>query len=144
MSDRQFELVTFAAAIELRNSACSLAHGKQLAAFFSYDEIADMAAGKYGPSLANAERAMMQFARIIARDATSVTSKDVDVLREHGFADAEIFDIVATAAGRAFFTKLLDGLGVELDASFNRLDQGFRDSVAAATRSGSGANAPAD
>ena len=28
MSRRRFELVTFAAAIELRNTACSLAHGK--------------------------------------------------------------------------------------------------------------------
>lgn len=142
MSDRQFELVTFAAALELRNSACALAHGKQLATFFSYDEICGMATGKYGPSVTEAERAMMQFARIVARDATSVTSKDVDVLREHGFADAEIFDIVATAAGRAFFTKLLDGLGVDLDASFNKLSPAFRDSVAAATRSTAGARVP--
>jgi uncharacterized peroxidase-related enzyme len=142
MSDRQFELVTFAAAIELRNSACSLAHGKQLAAFFSFEEIGDMAAGKYCPSLTDAERAMMQFARIVVRDATAVTSVEIDVLRKHGFTDPEIFDIVATAAGRAFFTKVLDGLGVELDASFNRLNQEFRESVAAATRSGSSVHTP--
>lgn len=138
MSDRQFELVTFAAAIELRNPACSLAHGKQLAAFFSYEEIAEMAAGKFGPAVTDAERAMMQFARSIARDATSIDSNHVDTLKKHGFTDAEIFDIVATAAGRAFFTKILDGLGVELDASFNKLDQSFRDSVAVATRSTAG------
>jgi uncharacterized peroxidase-related enzyme len=135
MSDRMFELVTFAAALELRNPACSLAHGKQLAAFFSYEEISDMAAGKYGPSLTDAERAMMKFARRVARDATSIGAGDVENLREHGFADAEIFDIVATAAGRAFFTKILDGLGVELDASFSKLDPSFRESVAAVTRS---------
>jgi uncharacterized peroxidase-related enzyme len=144
MSDRRFELVTFAAALELRHSACSLAHGKQLAAFFSYDEIADMAAGKFGPSVTDAERAMMQFARVVARDATAVTSMEIEALREHEFTDAEIFDIVATAAGRAFFTKVLDGLGVELDASFNRLDQNFLDAVAAATHSAAGAHAPTD
>jgi alkylhydroperoxidase family enzyme len=136
--------VTFAAALELRHSACSLAHGKQLAAFFSYDEIADMAAGKFGPSVTDAERAMMQFARVVARDATAVTSMEIEALREHEFTDAEIFDIVATAAGRAFFTKVLDGLGVELDASFNRLDQNFLDAVAAATHSAAGAHAPTD
>lgn len=135
MSDRRFELATFAAALELRNPACSLAHGKQLAAFFSFAEISDMAAGKHVPSLTDAERAMMQLARRVARDATSVGASDIDSLREHGFTDAEIFDIVATAAGRAFFTKILDGLGVELDESFNKLNQAFRDSVAAMTRS---------
>ncbi len=31
MSDRLFELATLAAAIELKNTACSLAHGQQLA-----------------------------------------------------------------------------------------------------------------
>jgi alkylhydroperoxidase family enzyme len=101
-----------------------------------------MAAGKYCPSLTDAERDMMQFARIVVRDATAVTSVEIDVLRKHGFTDPEIFDIVATAAGRAFFTKVLDGLGVELDASFNRLNQEFRESVAAATRSGSSVHTP--
>lgn len=134
MSDRRFELVTFAAALELRNAACSLAHGKQLAAFFSFDDISEMAAGKHVASLTDAEQAMMQFARRVARDATSVRASDVEPLREHGFTDAEIFDIVATAAGRAFFTKVLDGLGVQLDASFKKLDPSFRDSVAAVTR----------
>ncbi|MEQ9561213.1 MAG: hypothetical protein RLN69_01735 [Woeseiaceae bacterium] len=144
MSDRRFELVTFAAALELRNSACSLAHGKQLAAFFSYEEIAAMAAGEYGPSLTDAEREIVKFARICARDATAVTSRDVERLREHGITDAEVFDIVATAAGRAFFTKLLDGLGVELDATFSSLNPALRESVATATRSTAGVHAPTD
>ena len=36
---RRFELVTFAAAHELRNSSCVLAHGKALSEFFSDDQI---------------------------------------------------------------------------------------------------------
>src|SRR3954464_7658890 len=39
MSKRSFELVTFAAAHELRHSACSLAHGKALAEFFTEAQI---------------------------------------------------------------------------------------------------------
>jgi uncharacterized peroxidase-related enzyme len=129
MSDRRFELVTFAAAIELRSTACSLAHGKQLTAFFSSEEIRDMAIGKFGSSVTEAEQAMMRFARRIARDACKITTHDVDLLRKHAFTDAEIFDIVATAAGRAFFTKILDGLGVTTDASLMRLDKSFRDAL---------------
>jgi hypothetical protein len=39
LDDRMFELVTFAAAIELRHTSCSLAHGKALTRFFSDDEV---------------------------------------------------------------------------------------------------------
>ena len=59
---------------------------------------------------------MMAFSRKIARDAASIEQSDIDALRRHGIGDAEIFDIVATAAGRAFFAKILDGLGVLADA----------------------------
>lgn len=127
MSDRSFELVTFAAAIELRNTACSLAHGKRLTEFFSEEEICGIAAGEFSTSVTRPEQAMIVFARQVARDASSITPEDVGVLKSHGFTDAEIFDIAATAAGRAFFTKLLDALGVALDESFMKIDQSFRD-----------------
>ena len=38
-------------------------------------------------------------------------TEDIDALRAHGFTDAEIFDLAATAAPAAFFSKLLDALG---------------------------------
>jgi uncharacterized peroxidase-related enzyme len=127
MSPRRFELVTFAAAVEIRNTACSLAHGKALTAFFSEEEICAMAQGEYSSSVTEAEQAMMQFARQVAKDASRVTSGDVDLLKKHGYTDAEVFDIAATAAGRAFFTKILDALGVEGDSSFMKLDRSFRE-----------------
>ena len=37
--------------------------------------------------------------------------------------------MVATAAGRAFFTKMLDALGVEPDSAFMSLDPEFREKV---------------
>ena len=125
MDARRFELVTFAAAFELRNTACALAHGKALTQFFTADEVRAMAAGGDVPALTAAERAMMAFARKVARDATRITQTDVDALRGCGLSDAEIFDVVATAAGRAFFTKLLDGLGVLGDAPFGTMDAAF-------------------
>jgi uncharacterized peroxidase-related enzyme len=127
MSDRQFELVTFAAAIELRNTACALAHGKKLLTFFSSEEVCAMAVGKFSASVSDAEQAAMHFARKVAEDASRITSGDVDLLKKHGYTDAEVFDIVAVAAGRAFFTKILDALGVESDTSFMKLDKSFRD-----------------
>lgn len=129
MGKRRFELVTFAAAVELRNTACSIAHGKALTAFFSGEEIRAMREGDYGDALSEAEQAMMDFARKVARDASRITSGDVELLKRHDFTDAEVFDIAATAAGRAFFAKVLDALGVEIDSSFAALDEAFRKSL---------------
>lgn len=126
MSKRRFELVTFAAALELRNTACSLAHGKALLEFFSADEVLKMKEGKFSESVTETERAVFRFSRKVARDAARVTSGDVDLLKKHGLNDDEIFDIAATAAGRAFFTKLLDALGVETDSAFVELESSFR------------------
>ena len=125
MDDRRFELATFAAAHELRNSACALAHGKALTRFFNAAAVLAMAEGGEVPGLSEAERAIMAFSRKVARDATTVTQADVDALRGCGLSGAEIFDVVATAAGRAFFTKLLDGLGVLGDAPFGAMDAAF-------------------
>jgi uncharacterized peroxidase-related enzyme len=127
MDKRRFELITFVAAFELRNSACSLAHGQALRAFFTDEQIVAIAAGRIAELLSPAEQSMLQFARQVARDAGQVTAEQVQELRDLGFSDSEVFDIAATAAGRAFFTKLLDALGVLSDAPFLGLDSALRD-----------------
>jgi uncharacterized peroxidase-related enzyme len=129
MDARRFELITFAAAHELRHTACSLAHGKALTSFFEEDDVRKLALGEAGNAFTPAENAMMDFARKVAKDASRITSGDVEVLRSHGFGDEEIFDIAATAAGRAFFTKLLDSLGVEADASFRAMSKELRETL---------------
>ena len=126
MDPRRFELVTFAAAHALGNTACALAHGKALRAFFSDAQILAIAQGRLDGVLDTAEQAMLRFARQVAIDASRVTAADVATLARHGFADAEIFDIAAAVAGRAFFTKMLDALGVQADAPMGPLDATLR------------------
>lgn len=126
MDKRRFELVTFAAAHELRNSACALAHGRALREFFSEAQIVSIAEGCLDGLLDEAEQALLRFARQVAKDASQVTARDVAALGELGYTDAEIFDIAATVAGRAFFTKLLDALGVAPDSPFLALDEPLR------------------
>lgn len=126
MDKRRYELVTFAAAQALRSTLCSLAHGKVLTEFFSVEDVQAIARGEVPQSLSAAEVAMMAFGRKVARDASAVTSGDVERLKQHGFTDADIFDISATAAARAFLTKLLASLGVEADAPSLAMDSEFR------------------
>ena len=130
MDKRRFELVTFAAAHALRSTACSIAHGTVLARFIPAADVLAISRGETPASLSPAEAAMVAFARTVAVDATAVTADDVRGLKELGFSDGEIFDIAATSAARAFWTKLLDALGVETDAAFQKLDPEFRDALA--------------
>lgn len=129
MELRRFELATFAVAHALRHTGCSLQHGKALAGFVGEEAVRALARGERMMPLTEVEFAIASFARQVALDAASVTAADVDALRTHGLTDAEIFDVAAAAAGRAFFTKLLDALGVEAEASLSALSAALKDTL---------------
>jgi uncharacterized peroxidase-related enzyme len=127
---RRYELVTFAAANALRSTLCSLAHGKTLTEFFPSEAVQAMARGEAPADLTAAEAEMMKFARKVARDASSVTREDVQRLKALGLSDAEVFDIAAVASARAFFSKLVESLGVAPESSLLGLDQEFMRTMA--------------
>ena len=129
MDIRRFELATFAAAVTLRSSLCTLAHGKALLQFFSAEDVATMARGEIPVSLSPADAALMRFACAVAHDASAITADDVEELKRHGYSDAEVFDIAATAAGRAFFTKVIESLGVAADAPLREMDGALREAL---------------
>jgi alkylhydroperoxidase family enzyme len=126
LDDRMFELVTFAAAIELRHTSCSLAHGKALTRFFSNEQVRAIATSEDLDFLDAAEREIVRFARLVARDAAAISAADVQRLKDVGIDDAVIFDVAATAAGRAFFTKILDAVGSMPDASLGLIADELR------------------
>jgi uncharacterized peroxidase-related enzyme len=116
MERRRYELATIAAARALRSTYCMAAHSK-----FLRDDVGDettMRAIVADPSLSGldaTDRAVMEFATLVARDASSVTQEHVQRLRDHGLSDADVADVVFAASARAFFTKVLDALGVQAD-----------------------------
>ena len=123
--ERRYELATLAAARRLRSSYCCLAHGKVLAEkFYDYDSVPALPEG-----LDDTDRAIMAFAEKVVVDATAITEADVDELRAHGLSDAEILDTVLAATIRCFFSKTLDALGVQPDASFAELAPAFREAL---------------
>jgi uncharacterized peroxidase-related enzyme len=124
---RQYELITLAAARALRSSYCMLAHGTVLREkFYSAPQLTEIAADFAHADLTPADVAMMAFAEGLAQDASGITDADVRALREHGFTDAQIFDIAAAAAARCFFSKLLDALGALPDAAYGRLEDDLK------------------
>lgn len=121
MDRRRFELATIAAARALRSTYCMAAHSK-----FLRDDVGDeptMRAIVDDPDLTAldpTDRAVMEFATLVAQDATAVSQDDVQKLRNHGLTDADIVDVVFAVAARAFFTKVLDALGVQADVQLGQ------------------------
>ena len=117
MDRRRFELVTIAAARVYRSTYCTAAHSK-----FLRDSCGDepsmraVAADPTAADLDATDRAVIAFATRMAEDAAAITAADVQTLRARGLTDPEIADVVFAVAARAFFTKALDGLGVQADA----------------------------
>ncbi len=127
LETRQYELITLAAARALRSSYCMLAHGRVLREkFYSASQLTAIAADFAHADLTPSEVAMMTFAERVARDTTAITDAEVQSLREHGFTDAQIFDIAAAAAARCFFSKLVDALGTLPDAALGELEDDLK------------------
>lgn len=130
MDARRYELVTMAAARALHSTYCMLAHGSvMLQDLFSTEQLTRIAQDFQTADLTAAEVAMMAFAEQVVVDATAVTQTHIDTLHQHGFTDAEIFDITTTAATRCFFSKTLDALGAEPDEAFMALDKDLRQAL---------------
>jgi len=116
MDRRRFELATIAAARELRSTYCTAAHSTFLRDVCDDEaSLVAIAEDPSGATLAEVDRAVFGFATQVARDASAITSADVDRLRAVGLSDAEVADVVFAVAARAFFTKVLDALGAQLD-----------------------------
>ena len=65
--------------------------------------------------LGTADRAMLDYAAKLTRTPAGVTRADVETLRQNGFDDRAILDIVQIVAYFAFANRLTDGLGVALE-----------------------------
>ena len=123
MNLRRYELVTMAAAKELKSSYCMLGHGSVLMRdYFSAEQLRIIADNPAVSELDEADKAVMLFAAKVVRDATSITADDVNCLRKHGLSEADIFDVASAAAVRCFISKTADALGALPDSKFSVLE----------------------
>jgi uncharacterized peroxidase-related enzyme len=130
MDLRRYELATVAAARRLRSSYCALAHGSILVdKFLEPDALRAVVADHHQAGLDEVDVAVMDLADKVADDATAVTDEDIERLRALGLSDTDIFDVVVAAAARCFFSKTLDGLGVQADARFAALEPQLLDAL---------------
>ena len=121
---RAYSLISLAAARATGSSYCALAHGQRLLrAGFSGEQLVAVIQGEGEDPLSPAERCMVELAGKVAAAPAAVEQRDIDAMREAGFSDAEIFDVVAAAAGRCFFARVPDALGALPDAPLGEIDE---------------------
>ncbi len=68
-----------------------------------------------------ADKAMIDFALKLTREPSSVKQQEIELLKQHGFGEEQVVDIVLITCTFNFMDRLADGLGVELDAQMQRL-----------------------
>ena len=123
MDLRRYELATLAAARRLRSTYCALAHGSILLEQFG-EPVREIALDHRSAGLDEVDVAVMDLAVRVVDDASSIGEADLQPLRDLGLSDADIMDVVLTAAARCFFSKALDGVDVRADAEVSRAGAG--------------------
>jgi uncharacterized peroxidase-related enzyme len=135
MDLRRYELATLAAARRLRSSYCSLAHGQVVIGkgLLDADQLQAVVIDHHDAGLDEVDVAVMDLADKVTADATAVTEDDIARLRDLGCTDAEILDVILTAALRCFFSKVLDATGARPDAALRTAPAFTPDLVATLT-----------
>jgi uncharacterized peroxidase-related enzyme len=117
---RQRGILVAAGASARGDSYCSLAWGWKL----SREAGADVAAGVIrgdDAGLTPAERALAGWARRIVRSPHGTSETDVEVLREAGYTDSQIFAITVFVGLRLAFSSINNALGVRPDHELGTL-----------------------
>lgn len=103
-------------AYEVECEYCTAAHmialmGKE----WSREECVDLIEGKPSPRLTDKENAAVDFARVVGRRPAAVTDAMADTLRDQGWTDAEIVEIVASVALMRYTSTVASALDVPLE-----------------------------
>ncbi|MBI3079459.1 MAG: hypothetical protein HYY85_21125 [Deltaproteobacteria bacterium] len=77
--------------------------------------------------LAESEVAMFEFADKLTRTPYAMTKEDLQRLRQVGFSEVEVMDIILATAYRNFITRVVEAAGAELDPYLEKLDAEFLD-----------------
>ena len=78
-----------------------------------------LATNYHAADIDDRDRAMLDYAAKLTAEPWKMVEADVIALREIGFSDSAILDINQVTAYYAFANRLVDGLGVELEAFWN-------------------------
>jgi uncharacterized peroxidase-related enzyme len=98
---------------------CIVAHGAILRIYAKDPLVADQVAVNYRKAdISPRQRAMLAFAMKVAVDSVAIDDGDFATLREHGFADEDIWDIGAIAAFFALSNRMANMISMRPNDEF--------------------------
>jgi len=101
------EMIVVATSAANQCQYCVVAHGAILRVRAKDPHIADQVAANYRKAdITPKQRAMLDFAMKVSRQAEEVGDDDFERLRKHGFGDEDIWDIAAVSAFFAMSNRL--------------------------------------
>jgi uncharacterized peroxidase-related enzyme len=112
LTRRQHELIATAVSVTNRTFHCSTAHAEFLRLHSNDELAAALATDPTSASLDPVERAIVDYAVQVTRDATTITPAHHDRLRSVGFEDVGILQITLIAAWFNYINRVADALGV--------------------------------
>lgn len=119
LSPLDHELIAVVSAATNGCMYCTAFHGMLLRGVVDDDDFADTLAEDFRQAdLTPRQRAMLEFAVKVNRDAEHITDADRQALREVGFDDEAIFSICATAGFYAGANRLAQAIGLKPSARY--------------------------
>ncbi len=116
-SDR--EMIVVATSAQNNCLYCVIAHGAVLRIRSKNKLLADQVAINYqGADLTPKQRAMLDFASKVSKNSHLVAQADSELLKEVGFSEDDIWDIVAITAFFGMSNRLANALAIEPNDEF--------------------------
>jgi uncharacterized peroxidase-related enzyme len=111
LSPREVAVIVCAMASTLGDSYCSIAWGAKLTDLSQASAAAAVLQGQPSSSLSDRELAIATWVRKVVGTPNSTTALDIDMLRQAGLNDREIFEATVLTAFRLAFSVVNDALG---------------------------------
>lgn len=131
LSMRDWRMITFIAAQQMRSTYCSTVYGRHLLDDLgSKEQVLAVQSDFRNAGLDDRDVAMLGYAEAVAKDASRISAHDIEGLRAAGFSDVQISDIALCAAFRCFVARFYDATGAGPEPAFLNGDSDFRDALA--------------
>ena len=119
LSKKDREMIVVATSGDNNCQYCVVAHGAILRIRAKNPLIADqIAINHHKADITTREKAMLDFAIKVSQDSGSINDNDREKLKNHGFSDDDIWDIVAITAFFGMSNRLANSLSIRPNDEF--------------------------
>src|SRR5690349_12401359 len=125
LSKAEREMIAVAVSAQNHCFYCLTSHGAVLRIRAKDEVLADTIAANYrAADLTPRQRAMLDLAIKVTVDSAAVGGQDIAALREHGFSDQDIMDIIQTAALFNYSNRVASALDLRPNREYHSMARG--------------------